>query len=101
MLTMDYIRAVRGVYAPGRDFSIPELSPLFGDLQRFPPVLIQVGTNEILLSDSVQLRDRLIQAGTPCRLEIWPDMWHVFQMFPIKKAAQAMDHVGRFLLELD
>ena len=92
---------MRGVYAPGRDFSVPELSPLFGDLRRFPPVLIQVGTNEILLSDSVQLRDRLIQAGTPCRLEIWPDMWHVFQMFPIKKAAQAMDHVGRFLLELD
>lgn len=101
MLTMDYIRAVRGVYAPGQDLSSPKLSPLFGDLRRFPPVLIQAGTNEILLSDSVRLRDRLVQAGTPCRLEVWPDMWHVFQMFPIKKAAQAMEHIGRFLLELD
>ena len=101
MLTMDYIRAVRGVYAPGQDLSSPRLSPLFGDLRRFPPVLIQAGTNEILLSDSVRLRDRLVQAGTPCRLEVWPDMWHVFQMFPIKKAAQAMEHIGRFLLELD
>ena len=101
MLTTDYLRAVRGVYAPGQDLSSPKLSPLFGDLRRFPPVLIQAGTNEILLSDSVRLRDRLVQAGTPCRLEVWPDMWHVFQMFPIKKAAQAMEHIGRFLLELD
>ena len=101
MLTMDYIRAVRGAYAPGQDLSSPMLSPLFGDLRRLPPVLIQAGTNEILLSDSVRLRDRLVQAGTPCRLEVWPDMWHVFQMFPIKKAAQAMEHIGRFLLELD
>ena len=101
MLTMDYIRAVRGVYAPGQDLSAPLLSPLFGDLRRLPPTLIQAGTNEILLSDSVRLRDRLVQAGTPCRLEVWPDMWHVFQMFPMKKAAQAMQHIGQFLLELD
>ena len=101
MLTMDYIRAVRGVYAPGQDLSAPLLSPLFGDLRRLPPVLIQAGTNEILLSDSVRLRDRLVQAGTPCRLEVWPDMWHVFQMFPMKKAAQAMNHIGQFLLEMD
>ena len=101
MLTMDYIRAVRGVYAPRQDLSPPKLPPPVADLRRFPPVLIQAGTNEILLSDSVRLRDRLVQAGTPCRLEVWPDMWHVFQMFPIKKAAQAMEHIGRFLLELD
>ncbi|WP_294512109.1 alpha/beta hydrolase [uncultured Intestinimonas sp.] len=101
MLTMDYIQAVRGVYAPGQDLSAPLLSPLFGDLRRLPPVLIQAGTNEILLSDSVRLRDRLVQAGTPCRLEVWPDMWHVFQMFPMKKASQAMNHIGQFLLELD
>ena len=101
MLTMDYIRAVRGVYAPGQDLSSPKPPPLPGAPRRRPPVLIQAGTNEILLSDSVRLRDRLVQAGTPCRLEVWPDMWHVFQMFPIKKAAQAMAHIGRFLLELD
>ena len=34
-------------------------------------------------------------------LEVWPDMWHVFQMFPMKKAAQAMQHIEQFLLELD
>ena len=99
MITMNYIQAVRAAYAPGCELSSPMLSPLFGDFDRFPPVLIQVGTNEILMSDSVRLRDRLVQAGIPCRLEVWPDMWHVFQMFPMKKASQAMDSVGRFLLE--
>ena len=85
MITMNYIQAVRAAYAPGRELSSPMLSPLFGDFDRFPPVLIQVGTNEILMSDSVRLRDRLVQAGIPCRLEVWPDMWHVFQMFPMKR----------------
>ena len=100
MITMNYIQAVRAAYAPGREFSSPMLSPLFGNFARFPPVLIQVGTHEILMSDSVRLRDRLVQAGIPCRLEVWPDMWHVFQMFPMKRATQAMDAIGRFLLEL-
>ena len=56
--------------------------------------------NELLLSDSVRLRDRMQAAGVPCRLEVWTDMWHVFQMFPIKKAAAAMESAARFLLEL-
>lgn len=99
ILTRDYILAVRSVYAPGRDWSSPFLSPLFGNLTGLPPVLIQVGGNEILFSDSVRLRDRLTAAGVLCRLEVWPDMWHVFQMFSVKRAAEAMEHIGRFLLE--
>jgi monoterpene epsilon-lactone hydrolase len=100
ILTMNYITAVREAYARSADYSSPLLSPLLGDLTGFPPTLIQVGTNEILLSDSVRLRDRMIQAAVPCRLEVWTDMWHVFQMFPMKKAVEAMESVGRFLLEL-
>lgn len=99
MITMDYIKAVRSAYAREHNLADPMLSPLFGNFTGFPPVLIQAGTHEILLSDSIRLRDRLIQAGTPCRLEVWTDMWHVFQMFPMKKAGEAMESIGRFLLE--
>lgn len=99
MLTMNYIKAVRAAYAQDRPPEDPCLSPLFGSFEGFPPVLIQAGTHEILLSDSVRLRDRLVQAGIPCRLEVWNDMWHVFQMFPMKKASEAMESIGRFLLE--
>ena len=98
-ITLDYIRAVRGAYARDQELTSPMLSPLFGDFRGFPPTLIQAGSNELLLSDSVRLRDRMQAAGVPCRLEVWTDMWHVFQMFPIKKAGQAMASVGRFLLE--
>ncbi|WP_297211713.1 alpha/beta hydrolase [uncultured Flavonifractor sp.] len=99
VLTLNYIYAVRDAYARGQDLAGPCLSPLFADLSGFPPTLIQAGTNEILLSDSIRLRDRLIQSAVPCRLEVWTDLWHVFQMFPMKKAGEAMESVGRFLLE--
>ena len=97
-ITMDYIQAVRGAYAGTADLRSPMLSPLFGDFSGFPPTLIQVGSNEILYSDSQQLRDRMAQCGVLCHLEEWQDMWHVFQMLPIKKAAEAMEHIGTFLL---
>ena len=99
MLTLDYIKAVRGVYAREHDLSSPLLSPLFGNFEFFPPTFIQVGSNEILLSDSVRLRDRMLQAGVSCKLEVWSEMWHVFQMFPTRRATEAMEAVGRFLLE--
>ncbi len=52
MLTAEYIRGVRAVYAGNRDLRDPSLSPLFGDFTGFPPTLIQVGTHEILYSDA-------------------------------------------------
>ena len=76
------------------------LSPLLGDLGSFPPTLIQVGDHEILYSDSASLAAALRAAHVPCRLEVSEGMWHVFQMFPIKKAAAAMESAARFLLEL-
>ena len=97
-ITMEYIQAVRAAYSGGADLSDPMLSPLFGDFAGFPPTLIQVGSNELLYSDSEQLMKRMRAAGVLCRMEEWKEMWHVFQMMPIKKAAEAMEHVGEFLL---
>ena len=100
MLTPNYIKAVRKAYAGDRDVSAPELSPLFGDFTGFPPTLIQVGEYEILYSDAERLRDKMREAGVPCHMEVWEKMWHVFQMFPLKKSSAAMEEMGRFLLEL-
>ena len=99
MLTKNYICAVRQAYAPGADWSKWEYSPLYGDFTAFPPTLIQVGDNEILLEDSLGLRRAMQEQGVLCRLEQWPGMWHVFQMFPIKKAAEAMESACRFIRE--
>lgn len=98
-ITMDYIRAVREVYADGKDLTSPFLSPLFGDFTGFPPTLIQVGTNEILYSDSIRLRERMLADNVHCQLEVWNDMWHVFQMFPTRKSTLAMESIGKFLLD--
>ena len=97
-ITMEYIQAVRRAYAGDADLADPMLSPLFGDFTGFPPTLIQVGSNELLYSDAERLRDRMRAAGVLCQMEEWKEMWHVFQMMPIKKAAEAMERVGQFLL---
>lgn len=101
ILTNRYIQSVRGAYARDADYSQPQFSPLFADLSGMPPTLIQVGEREILYSDSEQLRDRLIAAGVPCILQCWPDMWHVFQMFPVKSAGEAMSSMEEFLRQLE
>ena len=52
-----------------------------------------------MFSDSLRLRERMQTAKVHCQLEVWNDMWHVFQMFPVRKAALAMERIGNFLLE--
>ena len=99
MLTPEYIEAVRTAYAGGRDYASPDLSPLFADLTGFPPTLIQAGDHEILYSDSEQLYQTMKRANVSCRLQVSEGMWHVFQMFPIRKASVAIENIARFLLE--
>ena len=96
VLTNRYIQSVRSAYAPNADYRHPKLSPLFADLSGLPPTLIQVGEREILYSDSERLRNALTAAGVPCVLQSWPDMWHVFQMFPLKSAGEAMTAMADF-----
>ncbi len=98
MLTAEYIAAVRQAYTgPDADWAAPRYSPLFGDLRGLPATLIQVGTNEILRSDSELLHHKLQEAGVYSTLEVYEDCWHVFQQMPIRRAAQAMESVGRFV----
>ena len=98
MLTMEYIAAVREAYTgPDADWSRPCYSPLFADLRGLPPTLVQVGTNEILKSDSERLVENLQKAGVYAQLEIYPECWHVFQQMPIRRAAVAMESAGRFV----
>ena len=99
VLTPEYMRAVREAYAGGLDPAQPCLTPLNGDFAGFPPTLIQVGTHELLYSDAERLAGRMKAAGAECRLEVWENMWHDFQMYPSKTAANAMQNMAYFLLE--
>lgn len=101
MLNPDYLGAGGQLYLGGRPGNDPEASPLFADLTGLPPTLIQVGSDEILLSDSTRLAEKLEAAGVPVDCEIWDGMWHDFQIFSplIPEADWAIDR-ARVWVEL-
>lgn len=81
-LDAQMLRAGLLAYAPEKEWSNPLVSPIHGDFSAgYPPTLIQVGTREILLSDSVRMHRTLRAAGQPSRLEVYEGMPHVFQRF--------------------
>ena len=67
--------------SPERMPADPHISPIFGDLSGLPPLLIQVGSHEILLSDALRLAARAATADVPITLEVTPGVPHVFQGF--------------------
>lgn len=78
----------------------PFISPMFGDFEGFPPTYIQVGDNEILLSDSLILHKRMVKANVSVKLDHFKGMWHVFQMSPFKTANDAMDKNAEFIYSI-
>ena len=81
MIQKSGIDRMAGLYLNGAEPKTPYASPVFADLQGLPPMLIQVGPDEVLLSDSIQLAERAGAAQIEVTLEIWPNMIHVFQAF--------------------
>lgn len=100
VLNREYIDRMVKAYAEGLDLTDPLVSPLFGDFSGFPPTYIQVGANEILLSDSVRLKQAFTDTGVAVKLDVYPGMWHVFQMSPAKAAKDAMDKVAEFIYDI-
>lgn len=92
VLSPDFLEINAQRYAEGTDRAHPLISPLFADLHGLPPLLIHVGTHEILLDEARQLVVKARQAGSPVKIHVWEGMFHVFSMFsflPESKAALA------------
>lgn len=100
VLDEEYINRIIEAYAADKDLKNLLISPLFGDFKGFPPTCIQVGENEILLSDSVRLHQKMIEANVPVHMEVFEGMWHVFQMSPFKTAYEAMDNCAEFIFDI-
>lgn len=100
VLDRDYIDRMVAAYAPDMDLKQPLISPLFGDFEGFPPAYIQVGENEILLSDSLRLHQALVDANVSVKMDTYKGMWHVFQMSPVKAAREAMDKNAEFIYDI-
>ncbi len=91
------IRAVM-YYAYGQDLTIPTISPLYGDFTGFPPTLIHVGTDELLLSDAQGLCAAMARDGADVCLEEWEGMWHVWHAFDTIESKEAMERIADFIL---
>ena len=85
-------------YLAGADAQTPTASPLFGDLAGLPPLLVQVGTAEVLLDDSRRFAERADAAGTEVELEVAQDMIHVWHAFAdlLPEGAEAIERIGDF-----
>jgi monoterpene epsilon-lactone hydrolase len=76
----------------------PFVSPLFGDLSNLPPVLLQVGSVEVLLDDSLRFASRMRGQGGDCECEVWHEMphdWLLFGMLP--EAKKALGRIVQFV----
>lgn len=99
MILPEGIRELANIYLTGADPRDPLASPNFGNLAGLPPLLIQVGDDEVLLDDSRNLAARAREAGVDVELEVAPDMFHVwhafYQMFT--PGEEAIERMGSWL----
>lgn len=85
-------------YAAAAPLEHPLISPLYADLRGLPPLLIQVGTAEILLDDATRLAAAAREAGVAVTLQVWEGLFHVFQMAPfLPETREALANVATFL----
>ena len=98
MVSRDGLLMMAGLYLNGADPKHPHAAPLYGDLSGLPPILVQVGTAETLLDDSIRITERARKAGVAIELQQFEDLVHVFQAFaPVPEALEAIEKLGAFL----
>ena len=84
------------------DLTEPLASPLYADLHSLPPVLIQCGTAELLLDDSLRLARKIKDVGGLVDLDIWPEMIHIFPFFASKipESKRALRYINEFIIRI-
>ncbi|MBF6571441.1 MAG: alpha/beta hydrolase [Candidatus Binataceae bacterium] len=99
LVSRDILQMFVKMYLGDRDPRIPLASPLYADLRGLPPLLIQVGSSEVLLDDAKQIGERAQAAGVSVELEVWPNMQHVWHWFAptLDKGQQAIEQIGGFI----
>jgi acetyl esterase/lipase len=98
-MTQQTLQTYAEAYLSGRNPRTPLASPLYANLSGLPPLLIQVGSDELLLDDATRLSTRAAHADVKVRLEAWPGMTHVWQAYApmLAEGRQAIDDAGKFL----
>ncbi|HCW88710.1 MAG TPA: alpha/beta hydrolase [Marinobacter sp.] len=99
MLPQRWIDKAAGLYCVGESRKNPLISPVYGDFSGLPPLLIQVGSEEILLNDAQRVAEAARKSGTEVCLDIYNGLWHVFQMHAgqLARATEATREAGQFI----
>jgi acetyl esterase/lipase len=89
-------------YASQVSFFSPYVSPLYGNYEGFPPILIHVGTDEVILDDSIRVAKKAKEAGAKVSVKVWKGMWHVFtsQARFLPEARESFKEIAEFIDKL-
>ncbi|WP_375036919.1 alpha/beta hydrolase [Acinetobacter sp. RW6] len=101
MVNIGAMREMVEAYAENHDLKDPIISPMFADMHGFPPLLIHVGSDEVLLDDALEIDRKVRAAGGESHLEVWaemPHVWHI-QTASLPQAHDALQRAGEFLIE--
>lgn len=101
MVSAELLGKCSAAYLKGQDAKTALASPLFANLSGLPPLLIHVGTAEVLLDDSRRFDRAARKAGVDSTLEEWDAMIHVWHTFAamLPEGQQAVDRIGAFVKE--
>jgi epsilon-lactone hydrolase len=100
LIHKEYLNELAEAYLPaGMDRRDPRVSPLYADLRNFPPILIQVGSDETLLDDATRLAALAGGADVAVALEIWPHMIHAWPLWNanLEQGRRALTNAGAFV----
>ncbi len=100
ILSPKILESFANIYVADNKTHNPLISPLFADLNGLPPLLIHVGTNEILLDDAHRILKKALLAGVKAKLETWEGLFHVFQIIGfIPETELSLKHLSQFIVE--
>lgn len=100
LLTREVLVTLATHYLAGADPKSVLASPIYADLKGLPPLLVHVGSDEVLLGDATHLAERARAAGLDVELQVWDGMWHDFQRFAgrgVIEAQESIDLIGAFV----
>jgi monoterpene epsilon-lactone hydrolase len=100
LIHKEYLNELANAYLPaGMDRKEPRISPLYADFRSFPPMLIQVGSDETLLADATRLAARAGGADVAVTLQIWPHMIHAWPLWNahLESGRRALESAGALI----
>ena len=99
LISKPYLDELARLYLHGVDPRNPKASPLHADLRGLPPILIQVGSAETLLSDAVRLGAAAGEVDVRVTLQVWPEMIHAWPLFfpQLEPGRRALAELGAYV----